>query len=478
MKKYILIGTLTAIMLPTMVFADDNSEVILDKDSAVEQSISIYNDNLAYVKDVRNFRLKKGNTSVAFVGVAKNMKPETAMIKSDGVTVLEQNYDYNIITPNSVLEEFVGKKVKTVMTNPMSGKDVFADAILLDNKNGPILQFEYGIETNFPGRVIIPNIPNNLRTKPTLVANLQNEEFAQKNVELSYLTNGITWKADYVANVKDKKNISLTSFVTINNDSGIDYNNVSVNLVSGSINQVSEVSHRPKMMKMENSMVMSSPVMADTAGMFGGIEQGTVGEYHIYSVPDKTTIKDNQTKQVKLFYFDDVKYDTEYKFSSPLGVSYYSGNEEFKKENPTTIYKIKNNKDSNLGVPVPKGVIRFYENDKNGKSQFVGESNINQLAVNEDTELLLGKSVDVFATGKVIKSTDVSDKLKDLDVKITINNSKDEDVKVSFEQGIYGGSLISENLKSLEKTSNVLKWEIDIKKGEAVDLEFKVRVRK
>lgn len=477
MKKYLFAATLTAVMVPTMVLAEGNNEIILDVDSAVEKSISIYNDNLAYVKDTRNIRLKKGNTSVAFVGVAKRMKPETAMIKSDGVTVLEQNYDYNTITPYSVMEEFVGKKVKTVINNPLSGKDVFSEAILLDNKNGPILQFDYGIETNFPGRVIVPNIPTNLRKKPTLVASLQNEEFAQKNVELSYLTNGITWKADYVANVKGKDKLALTSFVTINNTSGIDYNDVSVQLISGSVNQVQSVMPvRPMMMRQK--AVMENAVMVDAATGGAYMEQGTVGEYHIYNVPDKTTIKDNQTKQVKLFYYDDVKYDVEYRFTSPLNVSYYSGLEEFKKDNPATIYKIKNEKESNLGIPVPKGIIRFYENDKAGKSQFVGESNINQLAINEETELQLGSAADIFATGKVEKSTDVSDKLKDLDIKITIKNSKDEDTKVVFEQNVYNASLISENFKSTEKSRNVLRWELDIKKSGTVDLEFKVRVRK
>lgn len=484
------LSALTAVaLIPSYAISQTNEEIKLDVDNNVNLAISVYNDNLALVKDTRRVSLPVGKTSVAFVGVAKQMKPDTAIVSfsSNGVSVLEQNYDYNIINPNSILKESVGKKVKTAITDIQTGKTTFSEALVLESEYGAVLQFDYGIETNFPGRVIFDKLPDNLRTKPTFVISLDNKISQNQDVELSYLTSGMTWKADYVANIKDDKKMSLESFVTLTNNSGVDYKNASIQFISGTINQVYTVSPVVPMARsavMKQNMVMDMEAAESVSSYAGGLgmggnyaNQGTVGEYHIYTIPSNTTIKNQQTKQIKLFESDNVSFSKEYRFTSPLNISSYSSNGEFTKANPLTIYKITNDKDSNIGMPLPKGVIRFYNKDDADKTQFIGESDIKQLAVNEEGELNLGIASDIFAKGKIVNITTIAKNIKEVDVEVTIINSKDEDVSVKFEQNIYDEwKVLSETHTSEKKSQSVARWTVDVPSKGNVDLKFKIRV--
>lgn len=473
MKNKIITLSLAVALIPSVSFAQ---EVNLNQKNNISTSVSIYNDNLAFVKDTRKAVLSSGKNNVAFVGVAKQMRPETAIISAENVTVIEQNYEYNLINQNNILKEYVGKEVVTAVINPMNGRDIFDKAILIDNTNGPVLKFSHGIETNFPGRIVVSKLPSGLRNSPTLTSYLQTDASGEKEVELSYLTRGMMWNADYIVNIKDKELMDITSFVTINNTSGIDYVDANISLVSGTVNQVNKHNN---VQYLAQQRVYKSLPMADAAmEMGGGMSQGNVGEYYIYDVPEKTTIKDNQSKQVRLFKSNDVVFETEYRFVSPLGLSFYSDTEEFKNSNPTLIYKLKNTKETKLGTPLPQGVMRFYQNDDKSNSQFVGESEISQTAVGGEVELTLGNVSDIFVKGVVSDSMQIADKIKEYTIKMTVNNAKDEDVKVILSQNIYNNwSIISENIKSIKKTKNSLSWEIDVPKSSSTDLEFKVRIR-
>lgn len=486
--KFKFLSVLTAVaILPSYAFSQVAEEIKLDSDKNVNLSISVYNDNLAFVKDSRQVSLPAGKSSIAFVGVAQQMKPETAIVSfgAGGVSVLEQNYDYNILSPHSILKESVGKTVKTAITDNETGKTTFSEAVILESEYGTVLKFDYGIETNFPGRVVFGEIPSNLRTKPTFVVSLDSKTAQKQNMELSYLTGGMTWRADYVANIKNDKDMSLESFVTLSNNSGVDYKDATIQLISGTVNQV--YSNPPAMpMPVTRNRMMKGAMMemavADTASFAGGGEdgyatQGTVSDYHIYTIPEKTTIKNQQTKQIKLFESNNVVYAKEYKFSSPLNINSYAGSGEFTQANPLTIYKIKNDKASNIGMPLPMGIIRFYNKDNSGNIQFIGESNIKQLAVNEEGELNLGVAADIFAKGKITDVVTIAKNIKEIDASITITNSKAEPVSVIFEQNIYDEwKVLSETHPSVKKSQNVVSWTVDVPSNGTVDLKFKLRV--
>lgn len=454
-------------------------EILVENNKNVDMVVSIYNNNLGFVRDTRSVKLADGLNSIAFEGVASQIKAETAVLTGNGVSVLEQNYDYDLLTPNNILEQFVGKEVKTVMQNPATGENMFDKAVVLNSNYGsPILRFSYGVEANFPGRVVYDKVPSGLRVKPTLVVNLNNKAAGDKNLELAYLTNGISWKADYIAEIKSDGELGLNTWITLNNETGADYENATVQLISGSVNQVSQAVNavRPMMqMKMARGVMMESDAVMET----GSVERSSISDYYLYTLPQKTTIKDKQSKQVSMMKLDNVKYEKEYVMQSPLYLNVGAQSSDFEKSNPNVVFKLKNEKSSNLGEPLPGGVIRFYEKDVKQNLQFIGESRIEQSAVGEKIDLTIGKAFDVFAKGKIANVRSISKDISEFDVEVTFTNASEKAKTVVFEQNVYNRwDLLKENMKSEKKNSSTLKWRFDLPKNEKKVLTYTVRVNR
>lgn len=454
-------------------------EILVENNKNVDMVVSIYNNNLGFVRDTRSVKLADGLNSIAFEGVASQIKAETAVLTGNGVSVLEQNYDYDLLTPNNILEQFVGKEVKTVMQNPATGENMFGKAVVLNSNYGsPILRFSYGVEANFPGRVVYDKVPSGLRVKPTLVVNLNNKAAGAKNLELAYLTNGISWKADYIAEIKSDGELGLNTWITLNNETGADYENATVQLISGSVNQVSQAVNavRPMMqMKMARGVMMESDAVMET----GSVERSSISDYYLYTLPQKTTIKDKQSKQVSMMKLDNVKYEKEYVMQSPLYLNVGAQSSDFEKSNPNVVFKLKNEKSSNLGEPLPGGVIRFYEKDVKQNLQFIGESRIEQSAVGEKIDLTIGKAFDVFAKGKIANVRSISKDISEFDIEVTFTNASEKAKTVVFEQNVYNRwDLLKENMKSEKKNSSTLKWRFDLPKNEKKVLTYTVRVNR
>lgn len=461
-KNAIAALSLSFLSLPALSLAAD-AEKVVDTDKNTEMQISIYNNNLAFVRDTRNIDLQRGENKVAFVGVSSQIRPETAMLFGKGIEVMEQNYNYNLLNPSNLLEASVGKTVKTALYNEQTGKTVYDTAVVLEAGYGkPVLKFSYGIETDFPGRVIYENVPDGLRTKPTLVVDMKNKSVAgAQNVELAYLTSGLSWKADYVADLQADNTLTLNGWITLKNDSGVDYNNATVQLIAGSVNQVSSNVIRPLMMARS---FKAMGAVAESAAMDSAVPTSEAfADYYLYNLPAKTSIKDKQTKQVSLMVKNKVKYAKEYKLNSPLYLSYNSGENDFTKANPQVVYKLNNVKEDGLGEALPQGTIRFFENDSKKNLQFIGEANLPQLASGEKTELNLGQAFDIFASGKISSAKKISEKVTEASVEITFNNAKDEAVEVEFTQN-YGGTwkVNAESVKSEKKNAYASKWLVKI----------------
>ena len=193
--------------------AAETKGIILDNADNSQVAVSIYNNDLAFVRDSRTAELAAGRNSVAFKGVAEKIMPETAMLVGNGIKVIEQNYNYNLLTPVNIINESVGKTVKTALYNEKTGTTSFDEAKILDSNYGnPILQFSYGIETHFPGRLIFDSLPENLTSRPTMTAELDARAAGNNKLELAYLTRGISWKADYVAEITGEDNLNLNGW--------------------------------------------------------------------------------------------------------------------------------------------------------------------------------------------------------------------------------------------------------------------------
>lgn len=443
-------------------------------------ALSIYNGNLALIKDTRPAHLENGVNEVIFDGVSRDIQSETAIIYGQGIKVLEQNYSYNLINEDNLIKQAIGKEVLTVRESPDDGDNIFEKAVVLGVADGkPILRFKYGIETDFSGRVVFNEIPANLSNKPILAAKLNSETSGDKFLNLAYLTSGLSWKTDYVANIEDKNALDLTGWVTINNESGVDYNNAKIQLIAGDVNIVRPVMRQRIMMAKAsfNAMDMAEGV---------SVEPEQINSYELYTLPNITSIKDRQTKQISLIEKNDVKYFKEFNLRSPL---YLGSGSEFKKAHPDITIVIENNEASNLGISLPTGTVRFYEKDKNGNLQFVGSNNIGNTAKEETLRLNLGKAFNLVVDGKVKK---ISEKelsrtgkdihgcyntglLKTYEVSVNFNNAEKDDNTVVFKQNMSDNAkIISESLKSETENAHTRVWKVNIPANSKTELNFTV----
>ena len=408
--------------------------------------ISIYNNDLALVKDMRPMNLKQGENKVAFEGVATSIKPESVIIFGDGIKVLEQNYDYNLLTPANVLEKSVGQNVKTAVQNPETGEDIFHKAKLVSAVNSqPVLEFDYGIETNFAGRIIFEKLPQGLYEKPTLAAKIYSTSAALKDLTLAYLTSGLSWSTNYIARVSKTDKFDLTAWVAIRNNSGADFENAKLQLIAGNIHEVPAVRHfaRP-MAKMALGVTMD---IVDAVAENGVAPQELSG-YYLYTLPLATDLKNQQTKQISLLERTGVSFKKEGRLTSNLYFD-HDNLASFEKEHPHLYYLTQNTSENNLGMPMPAGVVRFYENDKDGRMQFIGEDNLPHTAQGEKIELKLGSIFDVYANGKILKATKKSENKKaekngcevlnevwSYDASVDFSNGGTTDYDVLFKQSI------------------------------------------
>lgn len=445
----------------------------LDANATKELRLSIYNQNLALVSDVRKADLDKGGNNIAFEAVSEQIKPETALLQGKGLRVIEQNYEYDLLNYENILDQLVGKEVKTVITNQETGKNFFDKAEVVNSNNGmPLLKFSYGVESNFPGRIVFEKVPENLKVKPTLEVKVESAEKGDKDLTLNYLTNGMSWNADYVAEITGEDSLNWQGWVTIVNNSGADYKNAKVDLVAGSINQAPQnlLRARPMMAMKSASFAMDTAESAPAMGM----NAENAAEYYRYTLPFETDIMNKQSKQVSLMEIKNVKFRQIYKLSSPLYIAFNSYSDEFERVHPSTVYKFENIKGNNLGLPLPSGIVRFYDKDN---TLFVGEGSINQIAEGEKFELAVGKSFDLYASGKITEVKKLSDKSFEAEVEVKFSNAKKNEATIEFEQNFQGSiEVVKESLKSSKDKAKTLKWDISVPaKGNAV-LTYTVRV--
>ena len=460
--------------------ASINEEVKSTIQDQSEVAVTIYNDQLALVKDLRNIRLENGFNKLAFREVSAQMRPETALLRSlnhpDGFRLIEQNFDFDLLTPQKLLEKYIGKKVKVVKTHPITDKEKLLDAVVLSVNNGVVLRIGDRIETGVPGRIVFDEVPGNLRDRPTLVMQLNSATSASQQLQLSYLTGGLSWKADYVAELDESDQyVDLTGWVTLTNQSGATYKNAKLQLVAGDINQVK---NEYKQVKRQFEMLAEESMEADA-----NMVEEALFEYHLYTLQRPTTIAENQTKQVSLLSATKIPVKKEFLLK---GQNYYYQNSygSIGQKLKVGVYvEFNNDKVSNLGMPLPKGVVRVYKNDKAGNAQFVGEDRIDHTPKNEEVRLKLGDAFDVTADKKQVsfKKAHAIGKYNyayKASFQIDLKNAKNEEVEVVIQEPIPGDwKMKQENHKHLKVASGTAEWKVKVPaEGQAI-LNYEVLIR-
>jgi hypothetical protein len=442
-----------------------------------ELAVTIYNNDLALVKDQRKVKLESGLNSLALRDVSAQIRPETALLKSlDGrFSVLEQNFDFDLLTPQKLLEKFVGKSVEVIQTNPASGVEKREQADVLAANDGVVLKIGDRIETGMPGRIIYSNVPSDLRDRPTLVVKLDNKTNKEQNVELSYLTGGLGWRADYVAelNAADDR-LDLSGWVTLTNTSGTTYRNARLQLVAGDVNRVQERGPgtggvvRKEMMAMDAAAPM---------------EQESLLEYHLYTLERPTTIAESQTKQVALLSATAIPARKEMLLK---GSDYYyrASYGDLGHKMKVGVYVEFDNKESaRLGIPLPKGIMRVYKKDSSGNAQFVGEDAIDHTPKNETVRLKLGDAFDVTADKKQTDFKKLPAPAKGSNAfesayEIVLKNAKKERVTVTVQEPVPGDwKLLESSHPGTKASSNTAVWKIEIPAEANVTLRYRVQVK-
>jgi hypothetical protein len=477
MRKILFLSLLIILIFPLFLYAG----IVKVKCSDEHQkkiTVTVYNDNIALVKDLRAVELSKGMNLLTFEGVSEKIIPETAFLKGEGIDVLEQNFEFNLLTPNSLLKKYMGKEVTIVEESKSTGEKTFKKCKILSVNKGVVVKIGDHIETGIPGKILFPKLPDDLREKPALVMLLKSNRTESKKIGLTYLTKGISWKTDYVAEVnREKSTLNLKAWVTLNNRSGINYINAQINLLAGNINRVSD---NFRYMNMERARFLTKAAVP--ARKNSSVKRQDFSEYHLYKLNRRTNIAKDQIKQVLLFGINNINFKKEYIIKGSS--YYYKGryNVIGKNIKPAVYYIIENKKKNNLGIPLPKGILRAYSRDAQGESQFIGEMKIPHAPENETVKFKIGDAFDVSAEKIETDFKKISfkreEKIYECAYVITVKNAKNRDVNVKILEPIpYDWNILSESFKHVKKTSNIAEWIIPVPaKGKTV-LKYRVRIK-
>lgn len=429
-------------------------------------SVTIYNDNFALVRDTKEVNLKTGTQTIEIDDVSAKIDPTSVLPKflsdSDKITILEQNYDFDLVNSSKLLQKYIGNDITIERYLPNSQKEKISGK-LLSVQGGTIIKTNNDrIIINPDGEITLPKMPEGLMLKPTLSWLISSKIAGKKKLELTYKTTGFSWVADYVAVLnKDDKNIDLNAWVTINNTSGATYEDAKLKLVAGDVNTVKEQRNTRTLMMAKNA-VMAAEEVCDSAGF----QEQSFFEYHIYKLQRKANLKDNEKKQIEFTAAQNIPVEKKFTYQSS-------------KNNKVEIsLKFKNNKASNLGIPLPKGKVRVFKSD--GDSiEFVGEDMIDHTPENKDMRLTLGNAFDVTAEKKMTNSSrNNSAKQSEESYEIVLKNAKDETIKVDVIENCYGWSnwkIVSNSQKFEKKDSNTIVFEVEIPAKSEKKVEYKVK---
>ncbi len=435
-------------------------------------SITVYNQNFGLVREVRDIRLATGLLNLEFADVASSIQTETVHIRSltrgRPLKVLEQNYRYDLLNPQKLLEKYVGRTVTVYRWNQESGRDEAVQAEVLSVNGGPILRIGDEITFNYPGRFAFPELPDNLIAEPTLVWLLDSRADRQR-LEVSYLASSLNWKADYVMVInEDDSRGDLTGWVTLTNQSGATYENALLKLVAG---DVQRVGGRNEMMRM--AVKAAVEVAEDRA-----FSEEAFFEYHLYTLGRPTTLRNNEQKQVTLLEASGFAVDKHLIF---YGAAYYyrgSYGHVVSNQKVGVFLDFKNSEKNRLGMPLPAGVVRVYKEDASGAQQFIGEDRIDHTPRDEKVRIKMGEAFDVVGDRRQMDWTALGSCVSESSWEVHLRNHKDEDVQVEIVEPIGGDWEILSSTHSYNKLdAHTFNFLVDIPARGEQKVNYRVRVR-
>jgi hypothetical protein len=432
-------------------------------------AVTIYNNNQALVQDRRQLAIPSGRSRQEFPDVSAQIRPETVTLTGDGIGIVEQNFDFDLLSPQALMQKAVGETVTLVRVNPATGAETRERARVLAANGGVVLQIGERIEVlrddGLPVRVIFDRVPENLRARPTLSVTVQSEAAGRRPLTLTYLTPGLGWSADYVA-LFDEANgrMDVQGWITLTNGSGTPYTNANVLLVAGAVG----VMGQPQPYQVRRGA--TAPLRragTETA------DRERLGDFYLYPLPERTTIANQQTKQVS---FLDVH-------NSPASRAYeYRNAWMHTTEQPESAYSVlrfSSAREQGLGDALPAGTVRVYQRDARGNPQFVGESPIGHTPMGSAIGLSTGQAFDVKVHPIVERRERISDDRWRTTMRYTLTNGKPVAVTVDLIQsGLWADTrILQESQPSERRSADETIWHVTVPaNGEAsVTATFETR---
>jgi hypothetical protein len=423
-------------------------------------AITVYNNNLGVVKDVRSFDISSGTSIIKLTDVAQYIDPTSVHIGIDG-EVLEQNYQYDLVSIDKILKKYIDKNIQLINEKGelLEGKLLTANSnqIVLKKKDGGLLMLP---NTN-KYQISVGQLPDGLITKPTLVWMVNSEKDGKQDVEVSYQTSGMDWHAEYVVVLnKDDTKLDLNSWVSVDNNSGATFKNAKLKLVAGDINMV-----KPEY---NDRRFNSDMVMAMKTTPTPQFEEKSFFEYHIYNLQRPTTLSNNETKQIALFDAKNVEVNKKYYYKSRS----YGNNLNGK---VSVVIEFKNSKANNLDVPMPKGKVRVYKSDGDAL-EFIGEDRIDHTPKKEKIKLRIGEAFDIVVKETQTNHKKIADKVYEQEFEVKIKNHKNEKLVVEVERSLgFNWEILHSTLDYKKINSRNVLFKVPVNADGETVLKYKVR---
>jgi hypothetical protein len=477
MKQQVAMRLIATIVLAGWISAARaQTTVTSTEQDQKELAVTVYNSNVALVRDVRHVRLPDGTIDLRYMDIAAQVNPATVHIVSltapKDLNVLEQDYEYDLLSPQKLLQKYVGKELTLirVVSENNSTKEVPVQAVLLADNEGPVWKVGNQIITGMGAdRYVFPDLPENLYSKPTLVWLLDNRKAGEQTVEASYLTNQVNWNADYVLTVhSDQKAADLNGWVTVVNQSGTSFRNAQLQLVAGELNRV-----MPSAMPMARMMEMKAAPAAPPP-----FQQEALSEYHLYTLQRPTNIQNNETKQISLLAAAGAAIEKVFEVD---GQAYYYQNPQSPgqptKEPVKVLIKFKNAEANSLGVPLPAGTVRVYQGDSKGRVQFIGEDRIDHTPKDETVSLHIGNAFDVVAERKQTDFQRLGSRTVEVEYEVSLRNHKPDPITVLVNEPIGGDWTILNSTFKFEKTAAfAARFTVPVAANSEEQLKYRVRI--
>ena len=416
-------------------------------------AVTIYNNDLALVQDTRQLDIAAGRSRREFPDVSAQIRPETVTLTGNGIGIVEQNFDFDLLSPQALMQKAVGETITLVRTNPATGAETRERARVLATNGGVVLQIGERIEVlrddGLPVRVIFDRVPENLRARPTLSVTVESQTAGRRPVTLTYLTPGIAWQADYVALFDEAAGrMDVQGWITLTNNSGTEYRNADTLLVAGAVGQVPQ-GYDP------SRYAPGRPVReagTETA------ERERLGDFYLYPLPERTTIANRQTKQVSFLDVANTPAARAYEYRNP-----WLGTQD-QPQSANTVLRFSSAREQGLGDALPAGTVRVYQRDARGNPQFVGESAIPHTPMGSELGLITGEAFDVKVQPVVERRERVNSSRWRTTMRYTLTNARNVPVTVDLLQsGLWGDTrIVEESLPSERRSADEALWRVPV----------------